>query len=152
MSFTSCVSNVYSPFSVTWWYVKSIPGLADTRITILPATSPSGGLSQCERPNFASMVVPSPGLDLIFKVPPVASAFCLNRGIPNPTLRTVLLVKKGSVTLAAVASSMPHPLSLIVMTRESSVIFSCKSISTREAWARIEFWAISRIWSDNVCM
>ena len=74
---------------------KLISGLAAAVNTIAPATSPIGGLSIFDNPNTAITSVPTPNSEVIEKLPPDLSAFCLSKGRPNPTFLVVRVVKKG---------------------------------------------------------
>ena len=101
--------------------------------------SPKGILSIWDSPKTAVTVVPLPGSDSIWKLPPVLSAAYLKNGIPSPTFLVVLVVKKGSVTWAACSGVIPHPLSAMTMVSLSAPVSAVTRMVTREAPARVEF-------------
>lgn len=101
--------------------------------------SPKGILSIWDSPKTAVTVVPLPGSDSIWKLPPVLSAAYLKNGIPSPTFRVVLVVKKGSVTWAACSGVIPHPLSAMTMVSLSALVSAVTRMVTSEAPARVEF-------------
>ena len=101
--------------------------------------SPKGILSIWDSPKTAVTVVPLPGSDSIWKLPPVLSAAYLKNGIPSPTFLVVLVVKKGSVTWAACSCVIPHPLSAMTMVSLSALVSTVTRMVTNEAPARVEF-------------
>lgn len=68
-------------------------------------------------------------------LPLQASAACFKKGSPRPTFRVVRLVKNGSTTRATVASSIPIPSSITLISSLSAILFSFTEM--------VMFWALA---------
>ena len=110
--------------------------------------SPRGIRSMQDREKTAVTVVPFSGFDQMEKLPPVISAAYLKNGMPSPTFLVDLVVKNGSVTRNKVSSVMPFPSSVMTVVRRSFLSSTQTRREIREAPARREFSAASRICNE----
>ena len=115
---------------------------------IVLVISPRGIRSIWERTKTAVTTVPFPGWDSMEKLPPVLSAAYLKKGTPSPTFRVVRVVKKGSVTWATCSGVIPQPLSLMTTDSRSALQSADMQMVIKEAPARVEFSATSRIFKE----
>ncbi len=103
--------------------MKFIFGLAAIIIINIPTISPRGCLSIWLLVKVAVTVVPLAGSESIITPPPVSSVWYFRSGRPNPIFRLVLVVTKGLVTVSAISSGIPIPLSLTLIIMYESAEF-----------------------------